>query len=53
MTLKMINLGATRVTEETLHRLAESAPGLTHLDLTSCVKAVTDSSLPVGLTYDT
>ena len=40
-------MSATRVTEETLYQLAQNAPMLSHLDLTSCVKAVSDSSLQV------
>jgi len=45
--LRRITLSATRITEETINLLATNAPNLTYLDLTSCVRAVTDTSLPV------
>lgn len=48
-TLTQINLSNTRVTEETLHQLAKNSPFLTHLNLTSCKMAVSDSSLRVVL----
>ncbi|EFX84856.1 hypothetical protein DAPPUDRAFT_99207 [Daphnia pulex] len=45
--LREINLSMTRITEVALLHLAENSPFLTHLDLTSCTEAVSDSSLPV------
>ncbi|XP_057377162.1 F-box/LRR-repeat protein 7-like [Daphnia carinata] len=48
-TLTQINLSNTRMVEETLHQLAKNSPFLTHLNLTSCKMAVSDSSLRVVL----
>nr|CAH0107307.1 unnamed protein product [Daphnia galeata] len=43
--LRKIKLGMTRITEETLYHLTKKSPFLTHLDLTSCYEAVSNSTL--------
>jgi len=43
--LKKINLSATQIDGEIVSLLCRRAPNITHLDLTSCVKAVNDTTL--------
>jgi len=43
--LKKINLSATQVGSEAMNLLSQRALSITHLDLTSCVKAVNDVTL--------
>ena len=47
--MKKINLGATLITEDAFQFMSQRATKISHLDLTSCVKAVCDSSLQVQL----
>lgn len=47
--LRRLNLAATHITEDTLQKLAINAPNLKYLNVTSCIKAVTDSSLKVSV----
>ena len=50
--LKKINLSATQVGSEAMNLLSQRALSITHLDLTSCVKAVNDVTLQVKFPYN-